>query len=281
MDDATKNDKPKGKRGRPKGAKDSNPRKPKAVRKPKNPATIFKKPTSPKGLLPYQTETEPAPKKATTVRGGKKQKAPIIPQAKGKQGYADRKASLMMDENLHQPVQITYVQHQERGAPAYQWTKAVEDILFGRLSDGEALKAICQDPGMPVPATVYKRIMDDDEFAQLYSRAREVQADNIADEILEIADDGRNDWMERHGKDAEGWLLNGEHTARSRLRIDSRKWYLEKIAPKKYGSAMRIEGEQTVKHTVDDKDMNAFQEVANRALDRWKSQGFIGAPKKT
>ncbi len=274
MDHDTKNDSPKGKRGRPKGAKDTAPRKQKAVRKPKNPATIFQKPTSPKGLLPYQKDTEPALKKTTTVRGAKKQKALIIPQAKGKEGYADRKASLMKDENLHHPVQVTYQQEQERGAPAYVWTKAIEDILFGRLSDGEALKAICKDPGMPSTPTVYKRIMDDEKFALLYSRARDVQADNIADEILEIADDGRNDWMERHGKDAEGWLLNGEHTARSRLRIDSRKWYLEKIAPKKFGNALRVEGEQTVTHTIGE-ELVSFQEVANRAMDRWKAQGFV------
>lgn len=279
MDQDDKNT-PKGKRGRPKGTKDTVPRKPRADRKPKNPATIFKKPTSPKGILPYQKDVEPAIKKATSVRGAKKVKSPIIPQAKGKEGYADRKASLMMDENLHQPVVITYRQAQERGAPAYQWTKKVEDILLGRIADGEALKAICQDPGMPTTPTVYKRIMDDDIFASLYSRARDVQADNIADEILEIADDGRNDWMERHGKDAKGWLLNGEHTARSRLRIDSRKWYLEKIAPKKYGNAIRVEGEQTVKHTVDG-EITAFQDAANRALDRWKAQGFVSAPKKT
>ena len=280
MDQDANNPAPKGKRGRPKGAKDSAPRKQKVTRKPKNPATIFDKPTSPKGLLPYQKDTTPALKKTTTVRGAKKQKALIIPQAKGKEGYADRKASLMADENLHNPVVVTYQQYQETGAPAYKWTKEVEDILFGRLSDGEALKAICKDPGMPTTPTVYKRIMDDEKFASLYSRARDVQADNIADEILEIADDGRNDWMERHGKDAEGWLLNGEHTARSRLRIDSRKWYLEKIAPKKYGNALRVDGEQTVKHTVDG-ETTAFQEVANRALDRWKAQGFISAPKKT
>ncbi|MEU6504669.1 hypothetical protein ABZ895_34575, partial [Streptomyces californicus] len=43
---------------------------------------------------------------------------------------------------------------------------------------------------------------------------------------------------------AIGYQLNGEHVQRSRLRIDTRKWYLSKIMPKKYGE--RIQHDQTI-----------------------------------
>jgi hypothetical protein len=47
------------------------------------------------------------------------------------------------------------------------------------------------------------------------TRARDLQAQGIADELLEIADDGRNDWMQRTGNDeCGGWELNGEHIQR-------------------------------------------------------------------
>jgi hypothetical protein len=58
----------------------------------------------------------------------------------------------------------------------------------------------------------------------------------LADEIIDIADDGSNDWMERElesGKTIE--VLNAEHVARSRLRVDARKWVAAKLKPKKYG----------------------------------------------
>ena len=82
--------------------------------------------------------------------------------------------------------------------------------------------------------------MDDREgFAAQYARAREVQFLAIADELLEIADDGRNDWMQRTGNDG-GWDLNGEHIQRSRVRIDTRKWMLSKMLPKVYGDKTEV-----------------------------------------
>jgi hypothetical protein len=65
----------------------------------------------------------------------------------------------------------------------------------------------------------------------------------LADELLEIADDGTNDWMKRFGKDGEdlGWALNGEHIARSRLRVDTRKWLLSKCLPKVFGDRIATE----------------------------------------
>lgn len=67
----------------------------------------------------------------------------------------------------------------------------------------------------------------------------------MADEILEISDDGSNDWMERLGKEGEpaGWQLNGEHVQRSRLRVDTRKWILSKLAPKRYGDKLQHTGD--------------------------------------
>ncbi len=92
------------------------------------------------------------------------------------------------------------------------------------------------------------------EFSEQYAKAREMLLEHWAEDILDIADDGRNDWMERNGnKDDEGnprtntYVLNGEHVNRSRLRVDSRKWLLSKLAAKKYGDKIELGGE--VQHT--------------------------------
>jgi hypothetical protein len=82
-------------------------------------------------------------------------------------------------------------------------------------------------------------------FREQYARARESQADYYAEEIIQISDDGTNDWMERRSEAEKGagvdtgWVLNGEHVQRSRLRVDARKWYAGKLAPKKYGDKLR------------------------------------------
>ncbi len=75
------------------------------------------------------------------------------------------------------------------------------------------------------------------EFSAQYARAKLFQADLLAEEMLDIADDGSNDWMETFGDDGEsiGWKINGEHVQRSRLRIDTRKFLAAKLLPKQYG----------------------------------------------
>jgi len=85
------------------------------------------------------------------------------------------------------------------------------------------------------------------EFLKQYARAKEESADALAEEMLEIADDGRNDWMARNGgTDDEGnarentYVLNGEHIQRSRVRIDTRKWLASKLKPKKYGDRVDL-----------------------------------------
>jgi hypothetical protein len=64
----------------------------------------------------------------------------------------------------------------------------------------------------------------------------------MADEIVEIIDDGRNDWMERLDKEGQGigWSLNGEHVARSKLRAEKRQWLLSKALPKIYGDKLAL-----------------------------------------
>lgn len=75
------------------------------------------------------------------------------------------------------------------------------------------------------------------EFSAQYAQAKLKQADLLAEEILDIADDGTNDWMENFSDDGEaiGYKLNGEHVQRSRLRIDTRKFLAAKLLPKQYG----------------------------------------------
>jgi hypothetical protein len=105
------------------------------------------------------------------------------------------------------------------------------------LADGFTLREACKPDDMPPESTVRRWVVDDREgFAAQYTRAREIGYHSMADELLEISDDGQNDWMLRnHGDNDPGWVANGENLQRSRLRVDTRKWLLSKALPKVYG----------------------------------------------
>ncbi|MDN7820626.1 terminase small subunit protein [Burkholderia vietnamiensis] len=126
------------------------------------------------------------------------------------------------------------------------YTHKLAKAICAAIIDGMTLRQVCALPGMPAKSTILRWLQDEDkaEFQAQYVRAREIQAEDMADEILEIADDGRNDWMEQHDRDgnAVGWRENGEAIRRSALRVEARKWLLSKRAPKKYGVPDRDRG---------------------------------------
>lgn len=86
---------------------------------------------------------------------------------------------------------------------------------------------------MPCQSTIYKWLRDVEGFSQQYARAREDQADFYLDEIIEISDDVSTDTL----VDGEGnERTNNEAIQRSKLKVDTRKWVMSKLAPKKYGA---------------------------------------------
>lgn len=91
---------------------------------------------------------------------------------------------------------------------------------------------------MPDKATVFRWMAANDEFRDQYTYAREAQADEMADQIIEIADDGLNDtYLDEEGNKR----TDQDVIARSRLRVDARKWLASKMAPKKYGDKVQTE----------------------------------------
>lgn len=122
------------------------------------------------------------------------------------------------------------------------YSEEVAETLCLLIAEGESLRAICDMDDMPAKATVFRWLARYPEFRDKYTRAKELGSEVHAEEMLEIADDATNDWMEAHNADGEavGYKLNGEHVQRSKLRIDTRKWLLAKLQPKKYGDKVDL-----------------------------------------
>lgn len=138
-----------------------------------------------------------------------------------------------------------------RGRPTL-YNEAIAADICEMLAYGETLRGACRlladkygADAAPKPATVISWTLDAEKypgFCERYAKAREIGYHAMADEILDIADDGTNDYVERRNKDGSSYLaVDKEHIARSRLRVDSRKWLLAKALPKVYGDKVSME----------------------------------------
>lgn len=125
------------------------------------------------------------------------------------------------------------------GRPS-SYSEELAASILERLADGESLRSICDDDDMPDKSTVFRWLTANDTFRDQYALAREAQADALFDDVLAIADDGRNDWMKRKFGEDERWVENGEALRRSQIRIDARKWMAGKLKPKKYGEKLDL-----------------------------------------
>lgn len=125
------------------------------------------------------------------------------------------------------------------------YTPELADEICTRLAEGESLRAICRDNHTPSVGTVLRWVGENKEFQDHYARAREVQAETLADEIVSIADDSEEDSKVK--------------TARDRLRVDSRKWVASKLLPKKYGDKLDLN------HGAQDSLMDLMKAVDGRA----------------
>lgn len=130
------------------------------------------------------------------------------------------------------------------------FSQELADTVCARIAEGRSLRSVCSDEGMPTLPTFLRWVNERPALAEQYAHARANGLDALAEETLQIADDGSNDWMERHAKDSVGYELNGEHVQRSKLRVDTRKWLLSKLAPKKYGDKLELAGDKDNPLTV-------------------------------
>jgi hypothetical protein len=122
--------------------------------------------------------------------------------------------------------------------------QTVADRICERLAEGESLRTICKDDGFPRTATVFRWLADDrlSAFREQYARAREAQAHNLADEIIEISNtplEGVEVTTDDKGATSE---KRGDMLGHRKLQVDSRKWYLSKVLPKVYGDKLELSG---------------------------------------
>lgn len=129
------------------------------------------------------------------------------------------------------------------GGRPTEYTVDLGTDICNRIAEGESVRSIVQDDKMPSSSTIFRWLLDESkkEFWEQYEKARNIQAELMFEELLDIADDGSNDYYERENKDGSTYeTVDSEHIQRSRLRVDTRKWYLSKVLPKKFGEKLDL-----------------------------------------
>ena len=118
-----------------------------------------------------------------------------------------------------------------------QWGEPTRAHILEKLSIGKSLREICSVKGMPSEGTVRGWVIADEAFGTQYTQAREAGMEALADEILQIADSQEGDVLVKEDGTA---IVNHDAIQRAKLRVDTRKWIMSKIAPKKYGDRLDL-----------------------------------------
>lgn len=130
-----------------------------------------------------------------------------------------------------------------------KYTEELGEKISAAIMAGYSLRKICDGDDYPSVVTLFKWLSKDDHpFVNQYAHARRVQAEFLADQLIDLADDDSNDVT------GELQMPNSVAVQRSRLRVDTRKWIASKLLPKKFGDKVEHEhsGEVAIKRVVSD-----------------------------
>lgn len=130
-----------------------------------------------------------------------------------------------------------------------EYSMETVNTLCARIVEGESLRSICRDEAMPGLSTVFKWLGEHPEFVEQYTRAKEEQAETLADEIVSIADEQEYEKVEVDGVPL-AVKFDSNAIARNRLRVDARKWVASKLKPKRYGDKLALAGDSESPLTV-------------------------------
>lgn len=230
-----------------------------------------RKPSATKPSAKTPAAKKPAAKKKPV---GRKKPAPRKKLLR-KDGTQDRRT--LSGEDILQ--NFTTFGHEDteenRGRPTI-YTHEIAARICAMIAEGRSLTSICRDPAMPARSTVMYWLLDPDHalFLDRYKLAREMQTDGLIEATMDIASDAQNDYMERETRSgAVVKAVDHDHIQRSRLMVDTAFRLAEKMAPKKYGKAVRIDAPDLGRAIQDASDSELDRQIALAVGELAKATG--------
>ena len=133
------------------------------------------------------------------------------------------------------------------------YTEELAAFICSEMASGRSLRSICMQEDMPSSSSVYLWLSKHNRFSDNYAKAQIDRATAMAEEILDISDDSSGDAIVQEDR----IVPNSVSVARDRLKVDTRKWLLSRMDPKRYGDKVTqehtggIEVSQITRRVVD------------------------------
>lgn len=139
------------------------------------------------------------------------------------------------------------------------YSEEIAAAICERMANGESLREICSEDAFPPESTVRGWAVDDvDGFSARYTRATQIRAAKLFDEIVEIADTQKSGVKTTTKTDAEGNesvdVVEADMLEHRRLQVDARKWVVARMHPKMYGDRQDVAHSGTVNLTISKDD---------------------------
>lgn len=154
-----------------------------------------------------------------------------------------------------------------------EYSPEIGDLICALIVEGMTIRKIVARPDMPSMVTFFRWLRDVEEFQTAYQNAKTEQAEIMVQDMLEIADDGSDDWYDVDKNGNKTRKLNNECVQRSKLRVETRKWAASKFKPKTYGDRIIHAGDEDAPLNtggVSDTERAAMQRFLQNYPDRAK-----------
>ena len=123
------------------------------------------------------------------------------------------------------------------GRPTMYTIDLAAEICDAIATTSKGLKKLCREnKHWPERQVIFRWLIKYTEFSDMYEKSKALQIQAMIDDVIDIADDTSSDVIIRIDKNGdEQEVCNTEYIARSRLRVDTRKWLASKLCPRLYG----------------------------------------------
>lgn len=118
------------------------------------------------------------------------------------------------------------------------YTQELADRICEELALGKSMRTVCTQEGMPAMSSVFKWLREHKEFSEQYAKAKEESTDAMAEDLLYISDTPVMGEVRTIKPDGSVEIKQDEMLGHRRLQVDSRKWLMAKMKPKKYGDKL-------------------------------------------
>ena len=169
------------------------------------------------------------------------------------------------------------------GAKPFFWTQELEDDICLKVSTNSiGLEQLCKNNShWPQVNLIYERRIKSKIFGDNFARAKSIQVDVHIEETLKISDYKYEDYVQGE----HGFVGNNAAINRARLQIDTRKFYISKLAPKIYGDKMQVTQapislESIDFETLSEDQINSFIERIPLQLEERIVKRFVERSKK-